>query len=163
MVTLALDISTQSTGAAIFNNQELVHYQCITASSSNVFKRIDKITNRIQQLINQYKPTDVAIQSPLPANVGQNIDTYRKLTWAQGIIGDMLNKNNLTFNVMYIPSEWRKKVEIKTGPHKMRPKLKAEDIKLVQHLYNIKVNDDIADAILIGRAYTQDNCVLSWG
>ena len=45
----------------------------------------------------------------------------------------------------------------------MRPKLKAEDIKLVQHLYNIKVNDDIADAILIGRAYTQDNCVLSWG
>lgn len=37
----------------------------------------------------------------------------------------------------------------------MRPKLKADDIAMVKHLYNIDVNDDIADAILIGRAFIQ--------
>lgn len=157
MITLALDISTRSTGVAIFQEQELIHYECIGATSTNTFNRIDKIKKRLQQLVEQYHPTDVAIQSPLPADVGHNIDTYRKLTWAQGIIGYMLNQHKLKYNVMYLPNEWRKKVQIKTGPHKMRPKLKADDIAMVKNLYNIEVNDDIADAILIGRAYTQQN------
>ena len=64
---------------------------------------------------------------------------------------------------MFIPSEWRKKVQIKTGPHKMRPKLKAEDIQMVKNLYKIEVNDYIADAILIGRAYTQQlEKIIEW-
>ena len=37
MITLALDISTHSTGAAIFNGRELIHYECIAASSTNTF------------------------------------------------------------------------------------------------------------------------------
>lgn len=157
MITLALDISTHSTGAAIFNEKELIHYECITAASQNTFNRIDKIASRIEQLITEYHPTAIAVESPLPADVGHNIDTYRKLTWAQGIIGDTLNKHKLSFDAMYIPSEWRKKVQIKTGPKKMRPKLKAQDVAMVKMLYNIDVNDDIADAILIGRAYTQQH------
>ncbi len=157
MITLALDISTHSTGAAIFQNQNLTHYECITASSTNTFNRIDKIRDRLEQLINLYHPDHIVAESPLPADVGHNIDTYKKLTWAQGIIGDMLNEHNLKFDVMFIPSEWRKKVQIKTGPKKMRPKLKAQDIAMVKMLYGIDVNDDIADAILIGRAYTQQH------
>jgi hypothetical protein len=35
----------------------------------------------------------------------------------------------------------------------MRPRLKADDIKMVKFLYDLDVNDDEADAILIGRAY----------
>lgn len=58
---------------------------------------------------------------------------------------------------MYIPSQWRKKVEIKTGPGKMRPRLKADDIKMVKFLYDLDVNDDEADAILIGRAYASQH------
>ena len=164
MITLALDISTHSTGAAIFNGRELIHYECIAASSTNTFNRIDKIANKIEQLIKEYKPTDVVVEAPLPADVGHNIDTYRKLTWAQGLIGDMLNKHKLIFNTMYAPNEWRKKVQIKTGPKKIRPKLKAQDIAMVKMLYNIDVNDDIADAILIGRAYTQQyQEEINWG
>lgn len=45
MIVLALDISTKSTGAAIFNDTELIHYTCLTATSTNVFNRIDKITD----------------------------------------------------------------------------------------------------------------------
>lgn len=157
MITLALDISTRSTGVAIYKDQNLIHYECISATSTNTFNRIDKIRDRIEQLIQSYHPNKVVAESPLPADVGHNIDTYKKLTWAQGIIGDMLNKHNLKFDVMYIPSQWRKKVQIKTGPHKMRPKLKADDIAMVKNLYQIEVNDDIADAILIGRAFTQQN------
>lgn len=156
MITLALDISTHATGVAIFQQKQLVYYECVFADSNNVFNRIDKIKDRIEKLIQLYHPNQIVAESPLPADVGHNIDTYKKLTWAQGIIGDMLNKHGLAYNTLYIPSQWRKKVQIKTGPHKMRPKLKADDIAMVKNLYNITVNDDIADAILIGRAFTQE-------
>lgn len=38
---MSLDVSTKSTGLAIFNdNNKLVHYKLITASSSDLIKRI---------------------------------------------------------------------------------------------------------------------------
>jgi len=42
---------------------------------------------------------------------------------------------------MYIPSEWRKKVQIKTGPRE-RASLKDASISMVKKLYNLEVNDD---------------------
>ena len=163
MITLALDISTHSTGAAVFDQKKLVQSKCITAYSQNVFNRIDKITKEIQQLVIKYKPATIVVESPLPADVGHNIDTYRKLTWAQGIIGNMLNKHGLKFDVMFIPSEWRKKVQIKTGPKKKRASLKQDDIDMVKQLFDKQVNDDEADAILIGYAYVkQTRGVINW-
>lgn len=158
MIILALDISTKSTGAAVFNDTQLIHYECLVASSQNVFNRIDKITEGIQKIIQQYKIQKVIAETPLPAFVGKNISTYEKLTFAHGIIGDMLNKHKLKYDVKYIPGEWRKKVGIQTGPKVKRSQLKQQDIQLVKQLYHIDVNDDVADAILIGRAYTQQNC-----
>lgn len=51
MITLALDISTHATGVAIFQEKELIYYECIFASSNNVFNRIDKIRDRIEELL----------------------------------------------------------------------------------------------------------------
>lgn len=163
MIVLALDISTKSTGAAIFNDTELIHYTCLTATSTNVFNRIDKITDQIQQLIKKYKPTAVVVQDPLPAQSGHNMSVYKKLTWAQGIIGDLMNKYKLEFTYMFTSSQWRSKVGISTGRGIKRESLKSKDIAKVKELYNIEVNDDIADAILIGRAYTQQHCnIINW-
>ena len=55
MTIMSLDISTTSTGVAILEDNHLVLVECI-APAGNVWKRIRKITNRIEELVIQYKP-----------------------------------------------------------------------------------------------------------
>lgn len=153
MIVLALDISTHSTGIAIYNQNKLIHYECAAATSTNVFNRIDKITAQIEALLDQYKIDTVVAEAPLPAETGHNMNTYQKLTWAQGIIGDMLNRHKLKYDQFYTSSQWRAKVGVKTGRGIKRQSLKPKDIAKAKELYGIDVNDDIADAILIGKAY----------
>ena len=148
---LSLDISTKSTGVAVFQNSKLIHYECITASSVNVYNRIEKITERVAALLDEYKPTIVIAEEPEPAFVKNNIDVYRKLTFAHGANCMELNKRHLTMELCS-SSHWRKMVGIKTGRGIARTELKKKDIELVKQLYNIDVNDDIADAILIGKS-----------
>ena len=42
MKVLSLDLSTKSSGYAIYNDKELEKYGCISAGSSNLFNRIEK-------------------------------------------------------------------------------------------------------------------------
>ena len=158
MIILALDISTHSTGIAVFDDTKLIHYECAVASSTNTFNRIDKITTQIENVVEKYKPTKVAIEDPLPAESGHNMSTYKKLTWAQGIIGDMLNQHKLNFDRLYTSSEWRSKVGIATGKGRKRESLKPKDIAKAKELFGVEENDDIADAILIGKAYADQAC-----
>ena len=51
------------------------------------------------------------------------------------------------------PSEWRSRCGLHTGRGIKREELKKADIAFVKKVYNIEVNDDIADAIGIGYAY----------
>ena len=44
MIVLALDPSTKSTGYAVYNDQNLIAHGCISAGSSNLFKRISRMT-----------------------------------------------------------------------------------------------------------------------
>ena len=48
MIIIGLDISTKSTGYSVWGNGKLVTSGCAAASSSNVYKRIKKITTEIQ-------------------------------------------------------------------------------------------------------------------
>lgn len=48
MIIIGLDISTKSTGYSVWGNGKLVTSGCAAAASSNVYKRIKKITTEIQ-------------------------------------------------------------------------------------------------------------------
>lgn len=48
MITLSIDASTKSSGIAIFNEGKLIYYECITSSSTNTYKRIEIMTERIR-------------------------------------------------------------------------------------------------------------------
>ena len=48
MIIIGLDISTKSTGYSVWRNGKLVTSGCAAAASSNVYKRIKKITTEIQ-------------------------------------------------------------------------------------------------------------------
>lgn len=153
---LALDLSTKATGWAIFKDKKLGQYDCITASSSNLFHRIDKMVDEINKVIAEARPTQIVIEDVIPADVHNNIKIYKALTYLQGYILHALDNNKISDIKFYTASEWRSKCGIHTGPGVKRDSLKPKDIAFVKKEYGIDVNDDVADAICIGYAYLHD-------
>jgi tRNA A37 threonylcarbamoyladenosine modification protein TsaB len=47
MYILAIDGSTKATGIAIFDDNKLVHYDCILCNKTNTLDRIDYMTEEI--------------------------------------------------------------------------------------------------------------------
>lgn len=156
MKTLAIDGSSRSTGIAVFDENKLIHYECITASSTDTYKRIEKMINRIRQLYDQYQPTDVIMQQVLPEDVKHNQNVYKTLIYLQAGVVLELHKSSAVVNLA-AASHWRAVTGIKTGRGVRRQTLKAASQKLVKELYGVEVNDDVSDAILLGTAYVKEN------
>ena len=155
-VLLTIDASTKSSGWAIFENTQLTNYGVITATSSNLYKRIDKMTIEIDKLVEQYQLTDVVIEEVLPADVRNNNNVFKALIYLQGFICHTLDKHKI-IPIFIVASHWRKICGIKTGSSIKRESLKPKDIAFVKKEYGIDVNDDIADAICIGYAVLHEH------
>lgn len=151
MMVLAIDASTKSSGFAVYENQELKHYGCITAGSTNVFKRIHKMVDELEKVLIEYKIDNVIIEDVTPQDVHENIQVHKTLTYLQGYILEMLDNHNIRPK-FYTASEWRKKCGIHTGRGIRRESLKPKDIQFVRSQFGIQANDDVADAICIGFA-----------
>ena len=158
MNILSIDASTKSTGWSVYQDNQLLDYGCITASSTDLIKRIHKMTDELKIIIQKYKITKVILEEVRPesGDVGsQNIKTHRALMWLQGALAIMCHDECGDPEFIYLyPSEWRKVCGIKTGSGIKRDVVKLRDIEFVKNTFNISVNDDIADAIGIGYAYT---------
>jgi Holliday junction resolvasome RuvABC endonuclease subunit len=157
MNILSIDASTKSTGWSVFADKELVDYGCITASSTDLIKRIHKMVDELQIIIQKYNVQKIILEEVRPesGDIGsQNIKTHRALMWLQGALAIMAHDicGDPEFIYLY-PSEWRKVCGIKTGSGVRRDVLKLRDIEFVKNKFNINVNDDIADAICIGFAH----------
>ena len=158
MITLALDLSTKSTGYAVYQGKRLLTYGCITASSTDLIARINKISKELgERVVSKYDVDRVVIEEVIPKDTTtstvKNLQTQRALMWMQAAVAFMLYSYNKKLDIEYLyPSEWRKKCGIKTGRGVRRDEQKPYDIKFVKDVYKIDVNDDIADAIGIGYA-----------
>ncbi len=151
MKILAIDASTKSSGIAIFEEKNLIHYACITATSDDLFKRIHKMTDEIKKYIEEYKIEKIILEEVRPENGLANIKTHKALMYLQGAIAMMVHDTFSKIEIIYIyPSEWRKQCGIKTGSGVKRASLKEKDIAFVKEKFNIAVNDDIADSIGLG-------------
>lgn len=153
MKILSLDMSSKSTGWAIFDNKKLVNYGCITCSSTDPLKRIKKITKEIENIYNQYLPEEIACEEILLDDVHHNQNVFKILMYLQASVVLMFHTygKEITF---YVSSAWRKKCGIRTGRGVTREMVKAASIKFAKDTYNIEANDDICDAIGIGYAHT---------
>lgn len=152
MKILFLDLSTKSTGYAIGEDGKLITYGCITSSSKDVLKRITIMRNQIKQIIKKYDIEKVIMEQVRPQL--KNSHTFKVLMWLQGevLIGAYEAYSKIDYGFMGA-SEWRAALNIKQGPRIKRQDLKPQDIKYVQDKYQIKVNDDEADAICLMDAY----------
>lgn len=153
MKVLALDLSTKSTGWAIFEGKELIDKGCVVATSPNVLNRISTIVEELKVIHNRYLPQKVIVEEVLPDDVKHNQTVYKALMYLQASVALEFNKYGKILE-FYTASEWRKKCGIRTGRGIKRETLKAADIKFVKDNYNLDVNDDVADAVCIGHAYT---------
>lgn len=155
MRIMGIDASTKSTGWSIFDGGRLETYGCITATSSDVFKRIHKIASEIGQLLDENKIDKIIIEDILPASVGNNIDVYKKLTFLQGFLLDEFHKREIPYEYV-VASHWRKKCGLHTGKYNKRTNLKQQSIEFVKEKWGSSVNDDIADSICIAYSAAKD-------
>lgn len=151
MIILALDLSTKSSGYAVFDNQELIKHGYITAGSANLYHRIQKMADEIKTIAEENKVQKAVIEDVIPEDVKGNQKVFKALIYLQGFITCALDSLDIPFE-FYTASEWRKKCGIHTGRGIKRESLKPLDIKFVQNQFGLKVNDDEADAICLGFA-----------
>ena len=156
---LSLDLSTKSSGIAIFDNdKKLIDYTCITASSTDLVKRIYKIINDLKLFCQKYDNIDTVVIEEVRPEGNQygvgNQKTHKALMYLQAALVFFMHDNYPKVKIEYLyPSEWRSRCGLHTGRGIKREELKKADIAFVKKIYNIEVNDDIADAIGIGYAY----------
>lgn len=159
---LSLDLSTKSSGWAIFKEQELINYGCITSSSTDLIKRIHIMIDEIDRILQENEISKIIVEEVRPEGgygVG-NQKTHKALMYLQAALEFLIHDNyNKKVEIEYIfPSSWRAKCGIKNGRGIKRTSLKEADIAFVKENFNLDVNDDEADAICIGFAnFKNDN------
>lgn len=162
MKVLAIDGSTKSTGWAFFNNRKLVDSGVICAKNTNVLDRIPIIVNGLLQILSKYDPDEIIMEEVIPEDVNHNQVTFKSLIYLQAMTVLAFHSRGKVIN-FYTASEWRAKCGIQTGRGIKRDTVKAADIKFVLDNYSIETNDDIADAICIGHAYTHQTAITEHG
>jgi len=154
MNILSIDASTKSTGIALFEDTKLIKYDCLTASSTDLIKRIQKIIFLLNKFLQENKVDKIILEEVFPEEKKQNLKTHKALMWLQAAINFLLHENYSHIEIEYVyPSEWRAACGIKNGRGVLRESAKELDIKFIKNTYGFSVNDDIADAIGIGHAY----------
>ena len=154
MRTLALDASTKSTGAAVFDGQSLCGVKCITASSADLYKRIHKMVDGIDAIISTIGIDQIIMEEVIPDHQ-KNTNTFKALMYLQATIMMMVHDKYPHVKVELIyPGSWRSQCGIKIGRGIKRETLKDADVARAKEVFQLQnLNDDEADACLIGGAY----------
>ncbi len=150
MKILSIDSSTKSSGWSVYTDNKLVEYDCIDLSYiKDVYERIGLMILELYGLISSTRPDVVVVEQTV---VQRNPKTQRELTMILGAVFGKCTEYDIGC-VMLRPTEWRKLVSAEKKPRK-REELKQWSIGKVKEVFDIACdNDDVSDAILIGRAY----------
>lgn len=85
-----------------------------------------------------------------------NVSTLLLLARIQGSIIQTCINNDIPYRTIK-PTTWRKILGFRQGKDVKRANLKQQAVDYVEQKYNLRVKDDVADAICLGEA-----CILSW-
>lgn len=155
MIILGIDASTKATGWSIFNDKELIESGVITASSTDVIKRVYKMRDEIDNIMQKYDINVIVLEEVIPkGGPASNPSVWKALTKLQAALAFLWHDKYPKVQVEYIlPNSWRSKIGIHTGRGATRDKLKQLDIKFVEEKFGKKCGDDEADAIGIGYSH----------
>lgn len=145
-VILALDVSTTSTGYALYVGNKITKYGYIKPNSKDWLVRVRKMADKVAELDKKYSIDTVVIEDTFFL---KNIKTVKKLCLAQGILLGQLPEANL---IQVFPNTWKKHFGLGKG-RTTRDEQKQTSISVAETMFLIGhgINDDEADAILMGR------------
>ena len=101
MRILSIDASTKSSGWAIFEDTKLVDYGMVTASSTDLIKRIHKIVDGFDEILSKNQIDTIILEEVRPENGLQNIKTHRALMWLQGQLAVMIHDSHNNIPIEY--------------------------------------------------------------
>lgn len=148
--SIGLDQATHITGYSIFDDGELIYADSFEACANDEIERDIEIKNWLIQLVQNWKPDIIGIegiqlQQFNNKNVG--VTTFQTLARLQGILMATCCEQKVEY-IIVPPATWRAHCEVKGRTRTDRKR--SMQIK-VKDWFDITVNDDIADAIGIGK------------
>ena len=152
MIFLALDQALQTTGYAIFEDNELIKWGTFsTTPPLPIEERLYTIQQELTKLDQYYNIGHVFFED---TQKQANLDTYKRLCYVQSVIMVWCrNRGGIKYTILS-PSHWRKllKDKYKINWGRKREEQKQAALKWVRQEYEGKFTTDSADAICIGRA-----------
>lgn len=142
---IAFDQATENFGLSIFDDNQLVFYSLYTFSG-DVISRLTKIKKFIAEIVLPLWQPDYVVMEDIQYQYGAVL-TYKILAMLLGVIEVACNEANVKYEVVS-PNVWRKYAGT---AGKSRREEKMLSVALVKEKYGVKVSDDVAEAILIGR------------
>ena len=112
----------------------------------------------IKALHNQIVSNNVDFVVFEDVSLQTNVSTLILLAQIQGAIINTCVMNNICYSV-YKPTLWRRILSFRQGRNVKRPELKQQEKDFVFNKYNLKLKEDLCDAICIGEAFIIDKKV----
>lgn len=164
--TLALDQASKVTGYAIFDDTKLVKYGTFSTSSDDDIERFAMMRAWLLSMISSWHPDYIGIEGIQFQEEGggqkMGITVFQTLARLQGILMITCHDSKIPFEVCPT-NTWRHSCGVKG---KTRSDKKRSMQLLVKEWYGVKVTEDEADAIGIGRhlvSYIQKNTqITNW-
>lgn len=103
---ISLDLSTKATGVAVFDGQKLVHFECLRESDADVYRRMVRMAERVENIIVKNHISKAIIEDVPLGGTSLNCDVSRKLCVLQGMLIYMFERNGVAFDA-YQPTRWR--------------------------------------------------------
>lgn len=148
---LALDQASHNTGWAIYDGKDLIKYGMYSAPETDELSRYLEIRNWLISMINNWKPDIIGIEG-IQYEQYMGVTTFQTLARLQGIIMVTCAEGGVECKVCHT-NTWRSHCGVKG---RSRADKKKSMQLLIKQWFDISVNDDMADAIGIGK-YVADN------
>ena len=146
---VAIDNATENVGVSVFDNEKLVFYHLYKYEGSTISRMVKNRQFLEQVIIEQWQPDLIVVEDIQYQN---NILTFKTLAMLLGSsLVSCASKQIKTETVM--SKVWRAHFML-NGKGRIEEKKQAID--KVKLMYGIDVNDDVAEAILLGK-YAVDN------
>lgn len=148
MIYMGLDCSTTSSGVSIFNDEELIYYDNIKPKSKDWEERVGILSVSLNKILSEFTNIEMAFIEDVPLKNGKH--TLKKLSCVRGAIKATLALNGVPLTPRQV-NEWRQDAGFYDGTTKgmTREEMKKKAISEVENIFGIKVNDDIAEGILV--------------
>ena len=167
MAILGIDAATKKTGYSLLDETtgKLIEFGLIRTNSDDVKERMREIYFELKDIMTN-NDIKVVVVEDIPVNNHANLKTGKDLSILHGAILGICFEQCLPW-VVYAPSGWRSRMNLYDGTRAGMKRAVQKELAVdkVNELYNLNFNyyirdtktkqsdDDVAEAILIARAY----------